>query len=295
MHSLFGMSLPEWIGDCVLEDRLFSRAYAGMPASGRAWIKTLAAGLHPLWAPHGLAVQAERTAFDNGFVVSGDIRPAPAAVLFLDETLVSPAQAAAAALPAVLAGPSAVLAVRLGPGAGRADGVLAALELCGLEYVCRLDRARSLDLLVHLAGLPGRAAVLALGAGRAIRLLAAKALELGLATWRAEPPGRIGAFDPDRVLDLAALAAAHPGAELEAWTGPGRAKALPDGVRQRAGSFEEFLEQDYGVVAAPPDMAARALERFWLVLGPGAEGCFAWPDLSRELFLRRGLGLRREA
>ncbi|MEW5772083.1 MAG: hypothetical protein AB1916_01040 [Thermodesulfobacteriota bacterium] len=293
---MFTIPLPDRLAEAFLDDRLFARAYARTDPAVRAWVKTLAAGLHPLMDPHGLAARSGTSSWDNGFSLDTRAVPVGAVVLFLDQTLDSPAQAAAAALPAVLGGAEATLAVRLGPGSGRADGVLAALELCGLEHVCRLDRAGALELLTLLAGLPGGAAALFLGAGRTLRDLAGKAAGLpGLSLWLREPVSRIGVYDPDRTLDVAALRLMHPTADLEVWPRRGKAAGLPAGARPRNGGFPAFLDQGYPAVCAPRDLIAPALARGALVLGPGAEGCFAWPGLTPSLFLRRGLALRRDS
>jgi hypothetical protein len=291
---MFTIPLPERLAEAFLDDRLFARAYARTDQSTRAWVKTLAAGLHPLMAPHGLAVRSGSSDWDNGFALDTRAVPVAAVAFFLDQTVDSPAQVAAAALPAVLAGAAATLAIRVGPGGGRADAVLASLELCGLEQVCRLDRAGAVELLDILAELPGGAATLFLGDGRTLRDLACRAAaQPGLGLWRRAPAGRIGVFDPDRTLDLNALRLMHPSAALEIW--PRRSKAgLPDGARPRTGDFSTFLEQDYSAACVPRDLAGPSLERFPLVLGPGAEGCFAWPGLVPGLFLRRGLALRRD-
>ena len=288
--------LPDRLAEALLNDRLFARAYSRTDPAVRAWVKTLAAGLHPLMDPHGLSTRFGHSAWDSGFSLDTRATPVAAVALFLDQTLDSPAQAAAAALPAVLAGAAATVAVRLGPGAGKADAVLASLELCGLEHVCRLDRAGALGLLDHLSALPGGAATLFLGSGRTLRDLAARAAVLpGLVRWQREPVVRIGVFDPDRTLDLAALRLMHPSARLEVWPRRGKAVGLPAGALARGGTFPAFLEQGYSAVCVPRDLIPAALERSLLVLGPGAEGCFAWPGLVPGLFLRRGLALRRDS
>ncbi len=292
---MFSIPLPDRLAKAFLDDRLFARAYARTDPAVRAWVKTLGAGLHPLMDPHGLAARSGTSTWDNGFTLDTCGAPVEAVVLFLDQTLDSPAQAAAAALPAVLAGAAATLAVRLGPGGGKADAVLASLELCGLEQVCRLDRARTCELLDILAALPGGAAALFLGAGRTLRDLSGRAAALPrLGLWRRAPVERIGVFDPDRSLDLAALRLMHPSARLEVW--PRRGKSgLPEGALVRHGAFPAFLEQGYAAVCVSRDLIPAALERSLLVLGPGAEGCFAWPGLVPGLFLRRGLALRRDS
>jgi hypothetical protein len=288
--------LPDRLAEALLDDRLFARAYARTAPAIRAWVKTLAAGLHPLMDPHGLATRSGNSVWDNGFSLDTRAMPVATAILFLDQTLDSPAQAAAAALPAVLAGAAATVAVRLGPGAGRADPVLAALELCGLEHVCRLDRAGARGLLDHVSAQPGGAAILFLGAGRTLCDLAGRAASLpGLVRWQREPVARIGVFDPDRTLDLDSLRLMHPSADLEVWPRQDVAGSLPAGARPRSGAFPAFLEERYPAVCVPRDLLTPALEHSPLVLGPGAEGCFAWPGLVPGLFLRRGLALRREA
>jgi len=293
---MFTIPLPDRLAEAFLDDRLFARAYARTPAVVRAWVKTLSAGLYPLMDPHGLTVRSGSALWDNGFSLDTRAVPVDAVVLFLDRTLDSPAQAAAAALPAVLAGAGGAVAVRVGPGGGRADAVLAALEICGLERVCRLDRAGALELLDHLSGLPGGAATLFLGSGRTLRDLAGSvAGRPGLGLWRRDPVNRIGVFDPERSLDLAALRLMHPSADLEVWPLPDEVPDLPLGARPRNGSLTDFLGQGYPVVCVSRDLVALALERAPLVLGPGAEGCFAWPGLVPGLFLRRGLALHRDA
>lgn len=285
---------PDWMLERLVPDEAFSQAYEALPGERRAWIKKGAAQIHAFVGPMRDSREMRCVSHRQGFDSRAVSAPADCAVIFLDSTCVSPVQVAAAAVPMVLSGARKICAVRIEEDETPvADDVLAALELVGLEAVFQVNEAGArafMEMLVE----SGNAAVLFFGCGAAVTSMA-------VAAGYAAPPLKL--FKPFVVerlgiwagaggdWDWDALAWAHPCTMFEIW---GAREALPDlppCFTRRRGSFKSFLDEDYPVLYVPQERLMDTAGLASLVLAPGQEGCWAWPDLSTSFFRARTLAI----
>jgi len=215
----------------------------------------------------------------------------------LDADFRSPARLLAAILPPLLAGVEQVLVVRIhyarkdhSPWPAR---LLTACELVGQELALDLNPDQAGALARTLAANSSAGLVLSLEEGRdpgkpAVGWLPVEARKAGVAVWRPRWDGRIGVWAPAKAeWDWDALLWAHPDAALTVWGN--KRKGLPEGVATRKGDLSAFLAQGYPAAFAPSDTQAEVLDGVALVLGPGHEGCWLWPDLEADLCRRRSV------
>lgn len=282
--------IPDFCRGLSVPETRFAKAYAGVPDAQRAWLKTNIARLCE-W--HGLSralARSEAVSWRGGFSSALIEVPRDFAVLLLDETADSPAQALAALVPALVSGIPDVLVVRVGPKGSIPDALLAACELAGQELVLEAGPRQTLRLLGHLCGQGRSGVILALGRGAAPGLVGKLAADPGpVRVWRPSLGRAAGVWlDAKHDFDFAALAFALPQTEFTVFgVRPAR---LGKGFRHRKGSFEEFLAQGFGIVFVPSARAEEALATASLVLCPGQEGCLVWPDLDPTVFLARRIG-----
>jgi len=282
---------PDWTRAFVLKDKLFAEAYDLLPATRRAWIKKLVAELYALSVPAPAAQTARTTLWDADFYTVETHKPLDFAVLFLDDTTRSPVKIAAAALPAVLSGIPEVLAVRTGSGRNRPGDVLAALELCGLETVLGLGEKKTRELLKHLAA-QGQGVILSLSEKISKKAAAIGAASPGLKLWSAGGSlcsGDFGLWTESGVLwDFDVLSWAYPDARIAVW---GAKAPNLENFYSMPGGFEEFRKTGYRVVLTPEDRIAALQGKAALVLGPGHEACWVWPELDLEFLRQKKLAL----
>jgi hypothetical protein len=201
----------------------------------------------------------------------------------------SPAQVLATVLPPLLAGVEHILVARLGPSRGRTpwpDPVLAGLELAGLETVVDLTNRGAAKLFREMS-VSDRSGVMLFPDAADAQLPAEARLQLAAASnvrlWRPRPVRELGVFcSPGEQWNLDLLRWAHPDVACCLWNTDAD---LPEEWRRREGSIAQFLAQGYDYMFLPraevaPDMPGE------LLLEPGFEGFWFWPDLRPRLFMR---------
>jgi hypothetical protein len=284
-------AFPSRLLECLVDDEAFALAYDATPPEQRARLKTLIAGLHALYGRRTLLAAGSESVLRHGGVVRDRSRPRSWTLLILGAGFLSPVRLLAALVPPVAVGvPDVAVAVLDGPG-NPPPVLLTALELAGQEQVYRLAPGQAGELVRTLgrSGRPGAVLALDEGAAAAVPWAGLPAHPFSLA-WRPAWDGRIGIWAGDgEPCDLDVLAWGHPDAALEVWG----ADARPDGghATVRQGEFADFLAAGYAVAAAPPPRHEACLGAIPLVLGPGQEGTFLWPDLLPEAFLVRHVAL----
>jgi hypothetical protein len=202
----------------------------------------------------------------------------------------SPVQVAAAALPFMFSGVRQVAAVRVGPGGEGPDDILAALELCGVEQVFALGVG---DASECLAGALEDAdcACLLLGCGK---LGLQRPESVRAFVWEKPEAGRFAVLsDPDGCFDYEVMAWAHPHARFTVF-GDEQAD-LPDNFSCEEGGFEAMIATRPEAVFACTALPEDSLLQLPLVLGPGQEGCFFWPDLLDRRIAKTSLFVLDEA
>lgn len=311
-------AFPDWILEAALGDDAFGEAYETTSPEDRALLKHAIARqtqLHGGFSSHTVSTSLRFP--DNGLAMTA--APCGFAVFQLSVTFASPLRLLAALTPAILAGVGEILVVRgkaaeangfAGAGTIHAQWpkrLLLALELAGVETVVSLDMEAQQRL--------GRAlseSALAVGGGVVCALGYAPSSDPSrtffpggcqahaYAGLRPCFSGRIGVFlEPGNVggrdeplPDVALLSAQHPDVVLEIWNG-GELKRDDlthdaDLLDWREGSREAFLARGYDAVLVPSDLAEAALAAAAIVLTPGLEDGWIWPDVTPDTFRRRG-------
>jgi hypothetical protein len=272
------LSLPDLIGESLVDDALFAAAYGESSDGERALMKTCIARLYDWYGPRKDTACEVARRWRGGFSSVGRAAPADVALVLFDEAFVSPARLLAALVPAIACGVQNVLAVRMDGRGDWANPLLTAMELAGQELVADLTGEGLQGVLDNLAEAGASVAVVDL-AGRP-----------GLRAGRSRVAVHRPALDRDIVLfsddrepfDLDALAFVHPDT---AFTVFGADVLLPDGFVRGGGDFPAFLDAVRDVAFVPADRIGDTLDRARLVFGPGQEGCWVWPELHPEFFL----------
>ncbi len=262
--------LPDWINEFALGDDLFARAYDAVPDHRRALLKTGIARLWEWYGPSRARARRKAVSWRAGFSSVEESAPADCAVVAFNGDLVSPARLLAAVVPAVTCGVDTVLPVRLG-GDAWPEPVLAGLELAGLERVVQMEPHR-LKTLLEETDRAGRTCVaigLELGPG-VFRSLRFPTRNIDFTCLKCDREAALW-MDADDPFDLDALAFAHPDLSVS--------------VHDGDGDFGVFLNAIRDIAYVPPSRVGQALTRARLVLGPGQEGCWVWPQLRPEAFL----------
>lgn len=284
---------PEWLQGCLVEDAAFLRAYEGLDSCLRSWLKLCIARIHGHYGQKNHAEECFSVRHASGMVSRTNSRPLHWALVLFDGAFVAPARLLAALMPPILSGVEELAVVRAGVARQAWPApLLAALELAGVEQVFQCGTRSIGPLLEHVAQCAEPGIVLLahpMQLSRDHRLLLAQAPHVR--TWCAAVPSRVGIFATDAVdWDMEALAWNQPDLGVELWS-ECDAPALPEGWVRRHGDPQEFLRQRFPVAYAPLDMHEKALQSSALVLGPGHEACWLWPELQSCLFLRHAAAL----
>ncbi|MBG0776465.1 MAG: hypothetical protein H0S85_08520 [Desulfovibrionaceae bacterium] len=292
---------PDW-PDALLahreDDAAFGASYEATPARARAWIKKTVALAEILHAPvrHGSSRCARHTPLVR---LVGEERPVARVLALLDADC-GPVRAAAALAPALLAGVPRVAAALDADTGTWPDGLLAALEITGVETAAALNGAQLAACVRSMAetgdGRDAPGVILDLrttvrpnlrpnlcpdlspeqGRGPAFGAHAPR-----LAWWRpALGPGLDVLLSPDipatpDALDAELLALLHGASNVR--THP------PDA------DLENLLAAVHGALLLG-DARAEALcvrprgSLPGLLLTPSTAGCWAWPGLRPEIF-----------
>ncbi len=277
--------------DRRVPDDLLAAAYASVGDVERSWIKKNIAQLYALHAPAGTVRTSTRTNWNGGFTTISTRLARPWACLVcpepvpeaVGESLVGagPAGIAAALVPVMTAGISDILAI-LPPSSLQSAHLLTTLELCGLENVYAVPHEaipRELHALVtrEPAGL-----ILDMGSLASCDPLTAEAFHRTM-VWRPRLSGRLRIWcaAPGQ-WDWATLEWNHPHARIEAW-GPFRETA-PEGIFRGDGDWDAFHRLSGTVLGVGADMLhapdLSGLPGDALILTPGQEGCWYWPDID---------------
>ena len=277
-----------WLDSPLLDDGIFAAAYDAVTAQQRACCKTLIARLHACLGEETLQDDTRYLSLRQGFKLAALRQPAQWALVLWDAQCPSPARILAALMPAILAGVPHILACQVATGGAGAvpPPVLAALELAGQETAASIDAQETMRLLNTLAATkePGRIALL--GSAPWVAEALAVARDHAIPAWSAAPP-RI-ALCPSAFVappehkdnanfcapDYGMLRFAQPDAELV---------VLSEAKAEK--------KQEYSCVISGLPRLKYWLSHSPLVLTPGHEWFWRWPDLDREFFMERRYGV----
>ncbi|ADU62833.1 MAG: hypothetical protein KUA35_13755 [Pseudodesulfovibrio sp.] len=276
-------SFPDWIREFVPGDELFARAYSDISDRNRAWMKTAIARLHDWYGPRKVTGGETALRWRAGFDSRSAHDAVDFAVVLFDGSLLSPSRLLAALVPAIAGGVGSVLAVRVSSGTPWRKAILTGLELAGQELVVDMSELQARRLFNELreSNRPGAVAVLG------PRAAVIKTNELQAASrisfWRPRYTRAAAIWmDDESTFDLDALAFIHPDIVFSVF---GAEPELPaENFSYEGEGFDSFLDAIMDVAYVPAARVGQTLGRARIVLGPGQEGCWIWPDLHPEHF-----------
>lgn len=265
-------AFPGTIEPHLVADGAFGEAYDALAAGERAVLKTAIARMAVVQGTADAGEKRGSSAMRQGFCLYEEERPAPWVLVMWDGAYASPSRILAALIPAMLAGVSEILACRVtdGPqfGAGAFPApVLAALELGGQELVAGCGAEEALALVAHCCGEDPRGRLVFLGTDRVFERAALLAAEHGTPCRRMAGSVRIGiaASTFPRPVSDAHLRLAQPDAVFVPF----------EGSAAGCGFSAVFCAKE-----AVPDYLGSTP----LVLSPGNEAYWRWPDVCRNFF-----------
>jgi hypothetical protein len=279
VERIFPGDWPAVMESGRVPDAAFAAAYARVPDRHRAWIKMgLAAMYAACGGPMPLSLR-EEASLGHDLRLARLETPLDFAVILCGPACVSPVRLLAAVVPALCARVPDIAVVRAG--APWPHGLLTALELCGVETVCRVGARDVAGLWSALAG-KGQGGVVLLDGfaapGKtpdALRLLSARIA------------GRAGVFpETGAEFDRDALAFAHPDMTFCVH---GETQPTSPPFAAATGTLAEATALGYDAVYAGGTALAAAQMAAPLVLGPGRETFWLWPQLSPAAFRRQRL------
>ena len=278
---------PALSDDLRVQDDVLAASYSFVDDAERSWIKKNIAQLYALHPPGGTDRSSTRTRWSGGLATTTTRLVRPWACVVCPESMpeagAGPAGIAAALIPVMTAGISDILAI-LPPSSLQSAHLLTTLELCGLENVFAVPReAMRKELVALVARKPG-GLILDMGDLVSCSLLTGQAFQRTM-VWRPRLSGqlRIWCSAPGQ-WDWSTLKWNHPHSRIEAW-GPCR-ETEPDHVLGVDGDWDAFcrlpgaLGVDADMLHAPDMSGVRGLPGDGLILTPGQEGCWYWPDLD---------------
>lgn len=280
-QSQFGF--PEWLFEFVPEDELFAIAYEDVGEQSRAWMKTCIARLFDWYGPRKDVGGEEIRRWQSGLVSRTAHAPVDFSVVLFDDNLLSPARLLAALVPALAGGVKQVVAARINTGTPWRKAVLTGLELAGQELVLDLDDAQARKLLGELRESQHTGAVTVLGPRAAAIVAGEMRTASRMSFWRP----RFSRFatvwmEDETTFDLDVLAFIHPDMIFQVF---GADVELPDNNFSHEGTeFDACLEAMTDVAYLPAERMDAAMSSARLLLGPGQEGCWFWPDLHPDHF-----------
>lgn len=277
-------SFPDWLSDFVPDDEVFAMAYEDIGDSKRAWLKTNIARLLDYYGPRKDRGGVVERHFRSGFNVHARYDAVDFAVVLFDASLLSPARLLAALVPALACGVEHVLAARVGANGGPwRKAVLTGLELAGQELVVDLNDAEARRLFTQLrdTGRPGAVSVLGPKAAVIKSSELQSASKMGF--WRPRFTRAAAVWMEDETtFDLDVLAFTHPDMVFSVF---GAETELPaDNFSYEGADLADFMDAVIDVAYLPEGHIPQMVNKAKLVLGPGQEGCWIWPDLHTEHF-----------
>jgi len=275
-------SFPDWLYELVPDDELFARAYEDISDQKRAWMKTSIARLYDWYGPQKDIAGASIRHWHSGFDTKQTFSAVDFAVVLFDGSLLSPTRLLAALVPALAGGVKNVLAARVAGGPWR-KAILTGMELAGQEMVVDVTEAQARRLFNELRDTGHTGAVTVLGPKAAVIKTSELQAASRISFWRPRfSRAAVVWMDDESSFDLETLAFMHPDIIFSVF---GTEPELPaDNFSYEGDQFDDFIAAIMDVAYLPANRMDRALEKAKVVLGPGQEGCWVWPDLHPEHF-----------
>lgn len=272
---------PQALADHRLADGVFADAYDRIPDLRRAQLKTAIAGLYAMYAGRVPAGRLTAEDLSPAGTVFSRLAPKSWTLVCIDATFASPSRLLAACLPALCARVPNLAVVRLNAKTSWPPALALAMELAGVENAFDCGGADFSGACASLAIRAGSGLVCDLGTAPSIM-----AGEVPAEIFRPRCGRRIGVWEEGgEACDLDALAFAQPDCDVSVQGNDGRGKD----------AFDDFLGQGYDAVWVAGYLARPALSGAPLVLTPGRETFWAFPELFPERFLDARLAMLEDS
>ncbi|MFP5222189.1 MAG: hypothetical protein ACLGSA_07870 [Acidobacteriota bacterium] len=252
-----------------VSDSRFAKAYGTTGDGGRALLKTCIAGLYQAGQQGVLPAISTTCVFHDGISRTESRSSRPWFALLLDPAVAAPAQVLAALMPAVCRRIPLVAVIRPRSRTVWPAPVLTALELCGVELVLEpsgRDLGRCLDMLRSAHGPGGLACLGSASFWNGVRGVAE---DSGATHWLKSPDAAGLVAAKGIAWNREALAVAHAGVDIREYATP-----------------QDLDSAGHDAVFAPAALAPATAS---LVIEPGREVLWDWPDMPGELFFARRL------
>ena len=273
---------PRQIRELLVDDTLFAHAYEAVPDRFRALMKTCIARLYDWYGPRKDRVGHVSVGWRGGFDSTYSYRPMDFSVVLFDESCASPARLLAGVVPAFACGVSNVLVVRVGNGEWQ-HSLLTAMELAGQELAVDMTAEQVRQLLEDMRSSAAHGLVVDLTGGESdIDVHSVASDRIGVYTPFFDHTGALW-MDDSVSFDLEFLAFAQP--DIDFFVHGAECAFPTDNFSHGGDDFQTLLTRTAGVAYVSASHVDAALERFRIVLGPGNEGCWVWPDLRPDHFL----------
>ena len=284
--------IPAWVENCLLAKDSFSRAYHNVSQENRALLKKHIADLSKWYNFNNFPLKTETSiqSWTQGWKTLISKSPADCVLVPLPAEFSSPAQLLSTVLPPRIAGVSQVMVFKLTEEIGYwPDSLLLALELAGIEEVFDFSPKQAKSLLQEITS-QGTETKLLCSVDK-FSMFNPQNLDFQLDTIPLYPPSKCGIWLDGHVTpDLHALEFAHPDLYLQLFAPEtGFLDAISDEYNKQKSTWQQFCSQDFDIVFAPESFHMELINRFPLVLGPGQECFWIWPELLLQRFETRKL------
>lgn len=270
--------------DHLVQEASFAAAYDTLTSQQRSWLKTAIARLYVLLGSEQSASTTVTRQWRQGFYSSKRKNAIDSVVVVAAPGMHSPIRLLATVLPAMAAGVNELSVFLPLEAVDSHSPLLTALELAGCETVAWFDPHEDVNLSQACNDTAAIKRIVFLGEGMGGIATDATALSNTTPVLRLEPaPLKAGIWwKEDEPLALDVIAWCHPGIPMQVWNG--EPKSPKDSWQWQSGDWEEFVSAGFDVVYVPCNMAESAAGRIPLVLAPGNEMCWVWPELTKDFF-----------
>ena len=281
---MHGSLLPDWAHQYLLEDERFAAAYARVGLQDKTRLKKCIAALH---AWYGQSRQFEQTTgsdFFQGLQTWTMRKPRDWALVRVEPHLDSPAVLLATLLPPVLAGVREVVICSPRDRLPYPDAQLTAFELGGMDNVLNCPEHIEQELLREMYARSKSGMIISVYAEPPAGGSGSAHLDFaGLVpayTLCAPQTAGLWIDDPGE-WNFEALDFAQPSLRTTLWSAGGISP--PPSRPLRRGTMKEFRQAGYDLLFVAPRHLRTTLGWAPVILGPGQESAWVWPEFCRSM------------
>jgi hypothetical protein len=273
----------EPIEHCAVSDALFSQAYESLGDRERGWLKKCIAQLYAWYSLSPRERMSTQCLWRAGFFSLSCCEALQWSVIVVHQQYPCPSQLLAAAFPPFMAGVQDIFVVIIDEGNEPDFRLLAALELAGIEKVFYGSFEDVGALLNSFQADQSSGLIISLGIYKSLAAeLKSCFFSPNIQRIHLETPTKMALWsDASENWQYDILQFFHPGVTFEVW---GKEKGcIPTGWISKDGDWSQFVLQKYHVVFVPARYVRLVCSSASLVLTPGQENCWLWPQFPWDL------------